>query len=82
MNSVSNSGIMDAFVDGFSSMTNKAADIRAKMAEIKNDPSGDQTEKMLELQMMMGQYNSMVELTSNISKSICETMKSLSQKVN
>ena len=36
---------------------------------------------LIELQFEMGQYNALVELTSNIGKSITDTAKSLAQKV-
>lgn len=79
---MSNVGIYDAYKAGFDAIDYQAQKIRDEMADIKANPDGDNTTKMLELQMNMGKYNAMIELTSNISKSICDTMKSLAQKVN
>lgn len=40
------------------------------------------TDDMLKLQFSMGQYNSLIESISTVTKSITDTMKSLAQRAN
>jgi type III secretion protein F len=68
--------------DGISFVQNGANDLKAKMADIRSGNVEDQATAMIELQFSLGQYNMFVEATSNISKSITDTAKSLAQKVS
>ncbi|MBQ8708663.1 MAG: hypothetical protein IJ523_11305 [Succinivibrionaceae bacterium] len=67
--------------DSISNMQTRTQDLASKMAEIRSGKAEDQTTALIEVQFQLGQYNAMVEMTSNISKSITDTAKSLTQKV-
>ncbi|MDR2302052.1 MAG: EscF/YscF/HrpA family type III secretion system needle major subunit [Deltaproteobacteria bacterium] len=53
----------------------------ARMTEMTSDPTqGVSQEDLLMMQYEMGQYNALMELSSNILKSMTETLKSLAQR--
>ncbi len=68
--------------DGISFIPGGAKELKDKMADIRSGKVEDQATAMIELQFQLGQYNMFVEATSNISKSITDTAKSLAQKVS
>ena len=68
--------------DGLSFIEKGAKDLKAQMAAIREGKVEDQATAMIEMQFQLGQYNMFVEATSNISKSITDTAKSLAQKVS
>ncbi|MDR2367091.1 MAG: EscF/YscF/HrpA family type III secretion system needle major subunit [Deltaproteobacteria bacterium] len=54
-----------------------------RMKEMTSDPTkGVAQEDLLYMQYEMGQYNALMELSSNIVKSMTETLKSLAQKTS
>ena len=74
-------GLASSFETGLDSFTQRTDSLKDKMAQLSNMSSEDQNSALIELQFEMGQYNALVELTSNIGKSITDTAKSLAQKV-
>lgn len=74
-------GLSNLIGQGLDSLSTRADSLKTKMGEVANMKSEDQTAAMIELQFEMGQYNTMVELTSSITKSLSDSVKSISQKV-
>ena len=62
-------------------LTQKKADFHDKMKEVMNKEGGVTQEDLLALQFEMGQYTTLIETISSISKSMTDTLKSLAQKV-
>ena len=61
-----------------------AGALEEKMQAISDGDYGeysDQTTAMLALQFEIGQYNTLVELTSSITKDLSDAIESISQKV-
>ena len=67
--------------DSVSIMNQKREIFQNKMKEATSREGGVTQEDLLALQFEMGQYTTLVESISNISKSITDTLKSLAQKV-
>jgi type III secretion protein F len=63
------------------SLAAKGAEFQTRMAQMSDKEGGITQEDMLQLQFEMGQYNSLVESVSNVTKSLTDTLKSLAQKV-
>lgn len=82
MDGIGGSGLGSLIQSGFDSIQNQSASLKAQMSKVA-DPNfqGDKTTAMIELQFQVGQYNTMVELTSSITKSLSDSIKSVSQKI-
>jgi type III secretion protein F len=63
------------------SLADKEAEFQKRMAQMSDKEGGITQQDMLQLQFEMGQYNSLVESISNVTKSLTDTLKSLAQKV-
>ncbi len=61
-------------------MDSQKASLESAIAQVSSG-SGDSQKDMIMLQFQLGQYNAMVELVSNITKSMTDMFKSLAQKV-
>ena len=66
---------------GMDSISSQAKSLTEQMAAVKNLETEDQTAAMIELQFQIGQYNTMVELTSSVTKSLSDSLKSVAQKL-
>lgn len=77
----SSGGIGNLVKQGLDNLQTRTASLQEKMAEVANMNSEDQTAAMLEMQFEIGQYNTMVELTSNCTKTLSDALKSVSQKI-
>ena len=79
---ISGSSFADMIKTGMDNMSEKAEQLKEKMANISSlDSTEDQQAALLEMQFEMGQYNAVMELTANLVKSLSESIKSISQKV-
>ncbi len=74
-------GIAAMVNTGLENLSSKTDSLTEKMAEVATMEDDDQMVAMLQLQFEMGQYNSLVELTSSITSSLSDSLKSISQKV-
>ena len=76
MTSVVNSGIQN--------LEDRAKNIKDEIEKIQQPglTQEEQTSIMLRTQFKLGQYNAIVELTSNITKNVSDTAKSISQKAS
>ena len=80
---ISGSSFADMIKTGMDNMSEKAEQLKEKMANISSlDSTEDQQAELLEMQFEMGQYNAVMELTANLVKSLSESIKSISQKVS
>ena len=80
---ISGSSFADMIKTGMDNMSEKAEQLKEKMANISSlDSTEDQQSALLEMQFEMGQYNAVMELTANLVKSLSESIKSISQKVS
>ncbi|MCL1603323.1 EscF/YscF/HrpA family type III secretion system needle major subunit [Succinatimonas hippei] len=80
---ISGSSFADMIKTGMDNMSEKAEQLKEKMANISSlDSTEDQQAALLEMQFEMGQYNAVMELTANLVKSLSESIKSISQKVS
>ncbi|EFY07564.1 EscF/YscF/HrpA family type III secretion system needle major subunit [Succinatimonas hippei] len=80
---ISGSSFADMIKTGMDNMSEKAEQMKEKMANISSlDSTEDQQAALLEMQFEMGQYNAVMELTANLVKSLSESIKSISQKVS
>ncbi len=75
------SGLAGLINTGLNNLSSMESQLKTDMAAVSSLSSEDQTAAMLNLQFQMGQYNTMVELTSSITKSLSDSIKSISQKV-
>lgn len=75
------SGLAGLINTGLNNLSSMESQLKTDMAAVSSLSSEDQTVAMLNLQFQMGQYNTMVELTSSITKSLSDSIKSISQKV-
>lgn len=80
---ISGSSFADMIKTSMDNMSEKAEQLKEKMANISSlDSTEDQQAALLEMQFEMGQYNAVMELTANLVKSLSESIKSISQKVS
>ena len=68
------------FENGMDSIGDKGSQLQAEMDALLNQEGGASPEQMMELQFKMGQYNTMVESLSTITKSLTDSMKSIAQR--
>lgn len=78
-------GSMSSIVDtGIQNLEDRAKNIKDEIEKIQQPglTQEEQTSIMLRTQFKLGQYNAIVELTSNITKNVSDTAKSISQKAS
>ena len=81
MNSVSGLNISDMFSQSLNQVSQKGTDLNARMSEISQ--GGEiSNEQMISLQFEIGQYNTLMESLSTITKSLTDMMKSIAQRSN
>ena len=85
MSGIEVSGNMGRVVEsGIQNLEDRAKDIRDEIDKLQNPSKAmtqeEQTSLLLKTQFKLGQYNAIVELTSNITKNVSDTAKSISQK--
>ena len=76
---------MTSVVDsGIQNLEDRAKDIKSEIEKLQTPgmTQEEQTSLMLKTQFKLGQYNAIVELTSNITKNVSDTAKSISQKAS
>ena len=76
---------MSSVVDtGIQNLEDRAKNIKDEIEKIQQPglSQEEQTSIMLRTQFKLGQYNAIVELTSNITKNVSDTAKSISQKAS
>lgn len=78
--SMANDSMGSLIKDSIASLQKNTSDLKAQMADIRAGKYEDQNTALIQMQFALGQYNAMVEMTSNISKNITDTAKSLAQK--
>lgn len=74
-------GLGNAVNTGFDSISNWSQEIQSQMTKISEGKVEDQTMAMMQVQFEIGQYNAMLEMTSNITKTISDALKSVAQKL-
>ena len=81
MDSISGLNISSMFSQSLDQVSQKGSDLNTKMAEIAQ---GDElsNEQMISLQFEIGQYNTLMESLSTITKSLTDMMKSIAQRSN
>lgn len=68
--------LSQTFSDVGAMSTKLSENMAASQGTLKEDPSA-----LLDLQFQLGQYNTMVELSSSISKNLVDSLKSICQKI-
>ena len=83
INSIANSGINinELFNTCVTNLNQYGAVLQEELEEISGTTTIDQT-KMLEMQFYIGQYNSVLEMVSSVSKSLTDMMKTLAQRTS
>ncbi len=82
--SVTGGGLVSMVDSALNTLGTESSNLEAKMAAISSGDYGeysDQTTAMLALQFEIGQYNTLVELTSSITKDLSDAIENISQKV-
>lgn len=81
MDSIGGLNVNQMFENTLQGISTKGTDLNAKMAELAG---GDElsNEQMISLQFEIGQYNTMMEALSTVTKSMTDMMKSLAQRSN
>ena len=74
-------GLGSLVQQGLTNLENRTQDLQNKMTEFSKISKEDQAAQLLEMQFQVGQYNTVVELTSNITKTLSDSIKSISQKL-
>jgi 5-methylcytosine-specific restriction endonuclease McrBC regulatory subunit McrC len=62
-------------------LSKQADSIMSEMDRISTLSSTEQTTEMIKLNFQIGQYNSMVEMCSSLTKDLTDSLKSIAQKV-
>ncbi|MCR5084572.1 MAG: hypothetical protein K6A65_03610 [Succinivibrionaceae bacterium] len=76
-----NSSLHSGVIKTLDNIKNFAQEIRQDMSQLSKASAQDQQQKLLEMQMKVGQYNAMWSMTANIATTINETMKNIANKV-
>ncbi len=66
---------------GTNSSSSLEKEIRSKIEKATKEGINLQQEEMLQLQMQIGQYNNLIQMTSSIVKSLTDTEKSIINKM-
>ena len=79
MDAVSGFNINQMFENTLQGVSTKGAELNAQMEQIAQ---GDElsNEQMISLQFAVGQYNTLMESLSTVTKSMTDMMKSLAQR--
>lgn len=67
------------FSSGMEAVSGKGKELQAEMDKLLSSDDVS-PEQMMEIQFKMGQYNTMVESLSTITKSLTDSMKSIAQR--
>lgn len=78
---VSSMGIGQAINSGLESISQRTREIQGQMKAISQMDAQDQNVAMMEMQFVVGQYNAMIESTSNMIKTLSDALKSIAQKI-
>lgn len=78
--SSTNMAISDIFNTTFDQVHSKGQELKKRMSEISGKTLS--TEEMLQLQFEMGEYNTMLEALSTVTKALVDETKSLAQRSN
>ena len=81
MDSISGFNISQMFENTLQGISTKGSNLNTKMAELANGEELS-NEQMISLQFEVGQYNTMMEALSTVTKSMTDMMKSLAQRSN
>ncbi|WP_295639532.1 EscF/YscF/HrpA family type III secretion system needle major subunit [uncultured Mailhella sp.] len=81
MDSISGFNVSQMFENTLQGISTKGSDLNTKMAELANGEELS-NEQMISLQFEVGQYNTMMEALSTVTKSMTDMMKSLAQRSN
>lgn len=68
------------FEGGMDAIAKTGTQLQDEMDKLLSQDGGASPEQMMELQFKMGQYNTMVESLSSITKSLTDSMKSIAQR--
>ncbi len=81
MDAISGFNINQMFENTLQGVSTKGTELNAKMAELS---AGDElsNEQMISLQFEIGQYNTLMEALSTVTKSMTDMMKSLAQRAS
>ena len=79
MDSISGFNVSQMFENTLQGISTKGSDLNTKMAELANGEELS-NEQMISLQFEVGQYNTMMEALSTVTKSMTDMMKSLAQR--
>lgn len=81
MDSISGFNVNQMFENTLQGVSTKGSELNAKMAELAE---GDElsNEQMISLQFEIGQYNTLMEALSTVTKSMTDMMKSLAQRAS
>ncbi|MBQ9274419.1 MAG: hypothetical protein IJ228_06345 [Succinivibrio sp.] len=79
---ITGGALADAVNNAMKNMGTSSDSIKSKLTEISSENfKGDRQMAMIQMNYEIGQYNAMLEATSNLSKSITDTLKSVAQKM-
>ncbi len=81
MDSISGFNVSQMFENTLQGISTKGSDLNTKMAELANGEELS-NEQMISLQFEVGQYNTLMEALSTVTKSMTDMMKSLAQRSN
>ncbi len=81
MDSISGFNVSQMFENTLQGISTKGSNLNTKMAELANGEELS-NEQMISLQFEVGQYNTMMEALSTVTKSMTDMMKSLAQRSN
>ncbi len=79
MDSISGFNVSQMFENTLQGISTKGSDLNTKMAELANGEELS-NEQMISLQFEVGQYNTLMEALSTVTKSMTDMMKSLAQR--
>ncbi len=71
--------ISNLFDQSIASLESKGQHLQAQMDKLLQGNELSQ-EQLLTIQFSMGQYNALIETISTVTKSLCDSMKSIAQR--
>lgn len=78
---IGSGGLGSLINTGLDTLQARMVSLKEEMAAVSQMDAEDQNVALINLQFGMGQYNALVELSSSITKSLSDSIKSVSQKV-
>lgn len=78
---ISSMGMGQAINSGLDAISTRTGEIQTQMKAISQMDAQDQNVAMMEMQFVVGQYNAMIESTSNMIKTLSDALKSIAQKI-